>query len=263
MERFASVVLIAVAVLLLGVSLTGCSNLPALEATVEAMRYVDSFNFVEDKSTIGIDGSFQRVTGTYQSPNKLFRQTSSGRAWTDSSWWPSPTLTSSNRYGHPSTPSRDEYIKLRTIAIGNEGYLNNPDTNYWAKYERGMGGQPEGMYSNPREFLLKEISEAPRYRSKGVKVVNGVKVRHLMWRTQSVRTTRESFRQVDVYVGVEDSLVRRLEVGESWIPVPCEQDAIICPDILVVPGSREHVLEFSFPGDQTPILAPTVLSDFR
>ena len=83
-----------------------------------------------------------------------------------------------------------------------------------------MGGQPEGMYSNPREFLLKEISEAPRYRSKGVKVVNGVKVRHLMRRTHTVRAPEESYRQVDVFVGIEDTLVRKLSIRRSWNDVP-------------------------------------------
>ena len=267
---FAGVAIVGVSALLLCLSLAGCSQPPHLEEAIEAMRNAESFDFVEDWSILGSGGSFSRTTGTYQSPDKVSTQTSYGRAWTHQpSTFPqivsppyvpsanSPPYPTPSHYGHPGTPMREETTRSQSISIGSEGYVMDPAPGDWTKYQPGTVFGGPWIFANPVGTLIKEISDSPRYKNKGEMILDGVHVRHLTWRTHTVGPPKESFRQVDVFIGTGDSLVRRLVVSESWIPVPCEED-VPCLLIAVYPGSTESILEFTFPGHQTPILAPAV-----
>ena len=229
-----------------------------LEASVEAMRNVDSFDFVEENSNSLWEqgGGYYRITGTYQSPNKLSKHITTGRTTA----FASGTITP-NRYGHSIPPVLGETSILRTISVGDEIYVANPASGDWitdheAKENYGTGRR-DTPWVNPVDTLERVIAEAPRYEDNGEEVLDGVSVRHLTWRTHLIENRRETYRQVDVYIGIEDSLVRKLFIGESWDEVPCDPD-VPCITILIIPGSSEYTLEFSYPGDETPIVAPTV-----
>ncbi len=255
--RYARIVVVAASALLLSIYLVGCSRPPLFERSIQAMRNVDSFDFVEEssKNSGGFGGSYYRITGTYQSPNKLSKQIISGLTDTFGSPFFKP-----NRYGHSRRPVLGNTRVLRTISIEDEIYVARSTSGNWAPDHEGRRdygtGRSDTPWVNPVDRLVDVISGAPRYRSKGVEVLDCVKVRHLTWRTHLRESRLETYRQVDVFIGIEDSLVRKLFIGSSWTEVPC--NTLLCTDEGFSPGSFEYTLEFSFPGDETPIVAPTV-----
>ena len=248
-ERFASVVLVAVAAVLLSVSLVGCSQPPLFERSIQAMRSVQSFDFVErgdrgDGPPRGDDvltiGGFLVTTvaasGTYQSPDRLSKSARVGSF------------------------AREVSTTVRSISVGNSRYLTNPVSEDFVPYHEGLERHAKrgiiDLFANPLDSLEEAISQVGRYRSKGVEDLGGVKVRHLTWETSWQTRRVDTTREIDFFIGVEDSLFRKLEIYERWTEIPCNPEEV-CTSDLILPGWTKYTLEFSFPGDQTPIVAPT------
>ena len=153
---------------------------------------------------------------------------------------------------------------IRSISIGSARYLTDPVSEDWIFYHEGLEERGAFMltpiFANPVDTLQATLSQAGRFEPKGMETLDGVSVRHLTWRAKFEEYPRRAMtREVDVFIGEKDSLVRKLFIHDSWRQAPCGSGA--CPDILVVPGSSTYTLEFSFPGDEAPIVAPPVDRD--
>ena len=102
------------------------------------------------------------------------------------------------------------------------------------------------------------LSEGGPYEYQGIIILDDVSVHHFVSTTRkSKKATTEGTLRIEIWVSVEDLLPRKMTRHHSWTVIPCEPDQV-CPDILVFPGSERIGLQFSFPGDETPIVAPPV-----
>ncbi len=237
------------AVLLMAASLPGCTQQPPnVMGSVEALRDIHSFDFVEKGSHSTVPYRyFLGTTGTFQSPNRFSKRVSY-RAYAPAyaPEWP------------PEWP--EEISVIRSISIGNKRYLTDPVSEDWIPYHKGLeerGFMLIPLFTNPVDTLQETLSQAGRFEFMGVDTLDGVSVRYLTWGTEFVKYPgRAVTRRVDIFIGVEDSLVRKLVVDERWRKAPRSE-----LDILIPPGSARYGIEFSFPGDETPIVGPPVDRD--
>ena len=215
---------------------------PALDGAVAALRNVTSFGFVERWSSnqsdlpIEFSRSFE-AAGNYESPDRLTK-----RAFVHQhGFWPG--------------------ISVRSISIGDARYLTDPATEDWMLFHDDLQLRnifEDSLFRNPVDFFSDVLSEGGGYENQGVITLNGVSVHHFVSTTARSRGTRtDGTLRIEIWVGVEDSLVRQMTREHSWIPIPCDPDEV-CQDILVTSGSENDSSRFSFPGDSTPIVAPPV-----
>lgn len=211
---------------------------PVLEGAVAALEDTRSFGFIEssESESLGSETTFE-TTGNYQSPNRftrhaLFREF--------------PT---------------QEAVAVRSINVGDETYLTDPATGEWMLFHNNLGLPhiyEELLFVNPVERFAGVLSEGGPYTHQGVTTLQGVRVHHFVSTTDRYAYTRAAGPlHIEVWIGAEDLLVRRITRSHSWTEVPCDPD-LVCPDILVNPGSQSYDLQFSFPGDETPIVTPPI-----
>ena len=216
---------------------------PALEKAVATLRNTSSFGFVErwSESIGGISLEFGETgfeaTGNYQSPDRFTKR----------------ALVSE----FPVQPA----IPARSINVGEERYLIDPATGEWMLFHDDLGlGQiyRESLFRNPVDLFSAILAEGEPHEYQGIITLDGVSVHHFVSATRRQAYTRAAGPlHIEIWVGVEDLLVRKMTRSHSWTEVPCEPDRP-CPDIGVIPGSEFNSLQFSFSGDESPIVAPPV-----
>ena len=216
---------------------------PAVEGAVAALKNTSSFEFVERSSEShdirppGFAELGFEATGNYQSPDRF-------------------TKRALVREFHTQ-----EAVSVRSINVGDENWLTDPATGEWRLFHNDLGLDRvyvESLFVNPVDRLSDVLSEGGLYEHQGVIDVEGVSVHHFVSTTHRSAYTRAAGPlHIEVWVGVEDLLVRKITRSHSWTEIPCEPDQV-CPDIGVIPGSQSYSLQFSFPGDETPIVAPPV-----
>ncbi len=243
--RIASLGIIGGLLLLFMVPAAACDDgpHPALEKAVATLRNTSSFGFVERWSESIADISLEfgetgfEATGNYQSPDRFTKR----------------ALVSE----FPVQPA----IPVRSINVGEERYLIDPATGEWMLFHDDLGlGQiyRESLFRNPVDLFSAILAEGEPHEYQGIITLDGVSVHHFVSATRRQAYTRAAGPlHIEIWVGVEDLLVRKITRSHSWTEVPCEPDRP-CPDILVFPGSERIGLQFSFPGDDTPIVAPPV-----
>ena len=208
---------------------------PILEAAVVAMRNVDSFHFVQS-SKRSVDVMFAdrlnaeaiEATGDYQSPDRLHKR-------------------AAIHYVDSPTTSH-----VQAISIGDTRYVTNPDTGEWERSRESGRGEDE-LFSNPIDFFEGVVSTLGPNAYQGISTFGGVKVHRFVYATSDPGS---SFHAV-VVVGVDDSLVREVRQSSSWRQRPCHSSQP-CPAILIVPGSGDHSVDFSYPDEAVTIQAPQI-----
>ena len=212
---------------------TPAPSYPILEVAATAMRKVDSFHFVQSsKRTVVVpfadrlNAEAIEATGAYQSPDKLHKRATIH-------------YVDSPETGH-----------VQAIGIGDMRYVTNPGTGEWERSsESGWG--VDVLFNNPIDFFEGIVSTLGPNAYQGIFTFGGVEVHRFLYR----KSDPGSSYHVVIVVGVDDSLVREVRQSSSWRQRPCSpgQD---CPAILVVPGSEDHSVEFSYPDEAVTIQAP-------
>ena len=208
---------------------------PILEAATAAMRNVDSFHFVQS-SKRSVDVMFAdrlnaeaiEATGDYQSPDRLHKR-------------------AAVHYVDSPTTSH-----VQAISIGDTRYVTNPDTGEWERSRESGWGEDE-LFSNPIDFFEGVVSTLGPNAYQGISTFGGVKVHRFVYATSDPGS---SFHAV-IVVGVDDSLVREVRQSSSWRQRPCHSPQP-CPAILIVPGSGDHSVDFSYPDEAVTIQAPQI-----
>ena len=212
---------------------TPAPSYPILEAAAAAMRKVESFHFVQSsKRTVTVpfadrlNAEAIEATGAYQSPDKLHKRAA---------------------IHYVDSP---ETSHVQAIGIRDARYVTNPDTGEWERSgESGWGvGQ---LFSNPIDFFEGVVSTLGPNAYQGISTFGGVEVHRFLYR----KSDPGSSYHVVIVVGVDDSLVREVRQSSSWRQRPCSPGQN-CPAILVVPGSEDHSVEFSYPDETVTIQAP-------
>lgn len=216
---------------------------PALEGAVTALKNASTFGFVErsrDSDHLPLPEFGEvgfKATGNYQSPDRFTKR----------------VLV--RELGH--LPA----IHMRSISIGDERYAGDPATEEWMLFHDDLGLKKiykESLFRNPVVLFSDVLSEGGPYEYQGIIILDDVSVHHFVSTTRkSKKVTTEGTLRIEIWVSVEDLLPRKMTRHHSWTVIPCEPDQV-CPDILVFPGSERIGLQFSFPGDETPIVAPPV-----
>ena len=215
---------------------------PALEGAVEALQAASSFGFVEHlKSSIhhgpalkSAEGGFEAI-GNFQSPDNFAKRASL-----------------------PDYANR-QAIQVDSISLGGEEYLSDPATGEWMPLHdelRLSYDYERFLYSSPVDRFFSVVHEGDPYNYQGIINLDGVRVHHFV----STQLRRHSVRSdgplhIEIWIGVDDLLVRKMTRSYSWEDNYCN-GAEICPDILIIPGSEFYSLQLSFPGEETPIVAP-------
>ena len=187
---------------------------PALEGAVAALGDARSFGFVESsahRTEEFVDTDFE-ATGNFQVPDKFTK-----------------------RALVREFPS-EEAVSVRSIAVGDEKYLTGPATCQRLPLSSDLGlGRiyEEALFGNPVEFFSDVLSEGGPYAHQGITSLQGVRVNHFVSTTRRYAYTRAAGPlHIEVWIGAEDLLVRRITRSHSWTEVPCDPD-LVCPDILV------------------------------
>ena len=212
---------------------------PAVVEALEAMRNVRSFSFSEHGASRIVPISTHKyvvgTTGTFQSPDRLSKRIDMQRGVSE------------------------EPIAVELLREGDAQFFWEPVTQDWFPYyEDRRADDNETMdifFVSPADTLHRVLAQSGRFRAhRGEDIMDGVRTRRLSWRTDLGRTIE---RTINVFIGTEDSLVRKLVIRDSWTKTEGPCPTWSCSDNLIHdPGSSEYTLEFSFPGDEAPIITP-------
>ena len=196
------------------------------------MREVDSFRFVESRSRghsiLSPDGSGAEATfearGTYQSPDRLHKR-------------------AVFRDIHTPTASH-----IQSMSFGDNRLVTDPATGEWTESE-DSGWRGEYFFGNPIDFFESVVSEFGPDAYRGITTLAGVRVHRLAYNTPDSgrRSAAITSLDVEILVGVDDSLVREMRTRSSWKQRPCPLDQE-CLAIEIIPGWESVTLQFSYPG---------------
>ena len=221
---------------------------PILQAAVDAMRKVDSFHFSEflDVSNYAGGRSFS-ANGDFQSPDRIQKQALFG--------YTSPL---------PHSRTFDNYI--RTIDVGSASYLLDPATGKWMNIDDPKSFSPRGwikkpLQRRPIEFFESVVSSLGPDATVDTISVDGIDLFHVQNRTKTFETNGQKMidSHVEIWIGVDDSLVRELRRRDEWSVIPCSKiSSDICLDIALVPGSSSREIVFSEFGKEVNIEAPPI-----
>ena len=248
--RFRRILRIAIVALILVAALTGSAQPPGVVAALEALSNSPSYEFVESGSSFIVPHAsdfIYEVTGSYQSPDRLWKRTSVRSTW-----------------GEGNTT-------VQSVRVGNAQYLLDPVSEEWITYHKGQEGNSNtsmesSLFINPADTLADVIAQAGQFKSKGVYSLDDVRVRHFEWSTPNfwgeVCNGQAGKVDIDLFIGVEDSLVRKLAISSSWhfwTPIlrPLQEQCADA-DLEWSIVESQYTLEFSFlsSGDETLIVAP-------
>ena len=215
---------------------------PALEEAKAALKHAVSFRFLEHLKLSthhgpafgSAEGGFEAI-GNYQSTGNFTKSA-----------------------GFPDYANR-QTIQVHSLSLRHEKYLTDPATGEWVSLHDELSlsyDYKRFLFSSPVERFFSVVREGDPYDYRGIINLDGVRVHHFVstqLRSNSVRS--DGPLHIEIWIGVDDLLVRKVTRSYSWEDNYCN-GAEICPEILIIPGSEFYSLQLSFPGDKTPIVAP-------
>ena len=189
-----------------------------LQAAVEAMREVDSFRFVESRSrgvsnvAAGDAEATFEARGDYQSPDRLHKR-------------------AVFRDIHTPTASH-----IQSMSFSDNRLVTDPATGEWKESE-DSGWPGEYLFGNPIDFFESVVPEFGPDAYRGITTLAGVRVHRLAYNTpdSEPRSAVITSLDVEILVGVDDSLVREMRRRSSWKQRPCPLDQE-CLAIEIIPG---------------------------